>query len=241
MESAELSERMQQAIEAEADPRHVEMRRAAGTTREVIDRLVASTAPIDALERAAGHLEAALRELAAHPSGRMYEGFAETGLAGGAGTGGEAHVTEGHPKAFFDHSPVVGRANPLAPPLHLEVRDGMVRGHARFGSAYEGPPGSVHGGYVACAFDEVLGLAQALGGHPGMTGTLTIRYRRPTPLHVDLRFEAGLDRVEGRKLFCSGRVFAGDTLTAEAEGIFITVDFAKIAELMSSRDEGSSQ
>ena len=42
-----------------------------------------------------------------------------------------------------------------------------------------------HGGYVAAAFDEVLGLAQDLGGQSGMTGTLTIKYRRPTPLHAD--------------------------------------------------------
>src|SRR5947209_2294161 len=85
---------------------------------------------------------------------------------------------------------------------------------------------------LAAAFDEVLGMAQSLGGQPGMTGTLTIRYRRPTPLHTDLRFEATLDRTEGRKLFTSGRLHAGDTLCAEAEGLFIQVDFAKIAELM---------
>ena len=82
----------------------------------------------------------------------------------------------------------------------------------RFGAAYEGPPTCVHGGFVAAAFDEVLGLAQSLGGNPGMTGTLTVRYRKPTPLHTDLRFEATLDGQEGRKLFTSGRVYAGDTL-----------------------------
>ena len=37
-----------------------------------------------------------------------------------------------------------------------------------FGSAYEGPPGCVHGGFVAAAFDEVLGFVQSLGGQPGL-------------------------------------------------------------------------
>jgi acyl-coenzyme A thioesterase PaaI-like protein len=113
--------------------------------------------------------------------------------------------------------------------------DGMVVARATFGSAYEGPPGAVHGGMVAAAFDEVLGMAQSLGGQPGMTGTLSIRYRKPTPLHRDLRFEGTLDRVDGRKLFTSGRCYDGDTLTAEAEGLFIRVDFARIAEMMEQR------
>lgn len=201
------------------------MRRVAGTTRQVIDRLFASKAPVDALERAAGHLDAALAELDAHPRGRLYEGFAESANAGDT-------------EAFFDHSPIMGLANPLAPPLRLEVRDGVVHGSARFGAAYEGPPNSVHGGYIAAAFDELLGLAQSLGGAPGMTGTLTVRYRRPTPLHVPLRFEGTLDRSEGRKRFTTGRLFAGDELTAEAEGLFIAVDFSRIAQLMARRDEG---
>lgn len=68
-----------------------------------------------------------------------------------------------------------------------------------------------------------------------MTGTLSIRYRRPTPLHTDLRFEASLDRKEGRKLFTTGRLYAGDDLCAEAEGLFITVDFSKIAGMMEAR------
>src|SRR5581483_9517480 len=135
------------------------------------------------------------------------------------------------PHAFFDHSPIIGKANPIAPPLELEVADGIVRGRVTFGAAYEGPPGHVHGGHIAAAFDEVLGMAQSLGGQPGMTGTLTVRYRNPTPLYTELRFEGRLDRVEGRKIFTTGRLYNGETLTAEADGIFISVDFSKFAAL----------
>jgi acyl-coenzyme A thioesterase PaaI-like protein len=98
----------------------------------------------------------------------------------------------------------------------------------------------VHGGYVACAFDEVLGLTQSIGGTPGMTGTLTIRYRRPTPLHTDLRFEGHIERSEGRKRYTKGYLYAGDELTAEAEGLFIQVDMAKIAALMQQRKTAES-
>jgi acyl-coenzyme A thioesterase PaaI-like protein len=217
-----MASRVNAAHEREPDPRRREMRRVADAARALIERLVATRAPEDALARAADQLEAAVAELAAHPQGRTYEGFAESANAG-------------DPHAFFEHSPLMGLANPLAPPLRLTIVDGRVHGEARFGSAYEGPPGSVHGGYVAAAFDEVLGMAQSLGGNPGMTGTLTIRYRRPTPLHADLRFEATFDGTERRKIFTSGRLFAGDDLCAEAEGIFITVGVAKFKEMMESR------
>ena len=205
-------------------PARQEMRRLAAAGREVIERLVATTAPEEALKRAADLLEEASSLLAEWPQARLYEGYAEPANAG-------------DPHAFFDHSPLQGVSNPLAPPVRLEVVDGEVQGQVHFGSAYEGPPSSVHGGYVAAAFDEVLGLAQSLGGSPGMTGTLTIRYRKPTPLHTDLRFVSRLDRQEGRKIYCSGELYAGDLLCAEAEGIFISVDIGRMAELMARRRE----
>ena len=83
------------------------------------------------------------------------------------------------------------------------------------------------------AVEEVLA---SLGGNPGFTGTLTIRYRAPTPLHTELLFEAELVRVEGRKTFCEGRVFAGHTLCAEAEGVFIAVPRERIDALMERRE-----
>jgi acyl-coenzyme A thioesterase PaaI-like protein len=81
----------------------------------------------------------------------------------------------------------------------------------------------VHGAIVAGAFDQVLALVNVLVGHPAMTGTLTIKYRRPTPLHEELRFVARTDRVEGRKVFASATLHAGETLVAESEGVFILV------------------
>jgi acyl-coenzyme A thioesterase PaaI-like protein len=206
----------------EVTPQRAAARRLAGATRRVIESLVATTAPADELDRAANELEEIASSLEQHPQTHVFEGFAES-------------ANSGDPHAFFDHSPLLGKANPLAPPLELEVANGTVRGRARFGSAYEGPPGCVHGGFIAAAFDEVLGMTQSLGGAPGMTGTLTVRYRRPTPLHTDLRFEAQLDRVEGRKTFTVGRLYNGDELTAEAEGIFISVDFSKLAALAPDR------
>ena len=217
-EQFDFGARVRDAMTAEPSPRRAEMRRLGDAMRKVIERLVATTAPVEELTAAADALESIGRSLAKFPQGRPMEGFAES-------------ANSGDPHAFFDHSPIMGRSNPLAPPVQLEVREGKVYGRVVYGSAYEGPPGSVHGGYVAAAFDEVLGMTQSLSGNPGMTGTLTVRYRTPTPLHTDLRFEAQLDRVDGRKIFTSGQLYAGDRLCAEADGIFISVNFAKFVEM----------
>jgi acyl-coenzyme A thioesterase PaaI-like protein len=207
-------------------PRRAEMRRLADAGRLVIERMAATDAPHDAIERAAELLEAAAAELSGPGRQRTYEGFAESANAGGA------------PNAHFDHSPIMGMANPIAAPAQIESGgEDVIVMRMQFGSAYEGPPGAVHGGVVAGAFDELLGMTQSLSEQPGMTGTLTVRYRRPTPLHRELRFEGRLERVEGRKIFTSGRCFDGDVVTAEAEGLFIHVDFERIAAMAIARDD----
>jgi acyl-coenzyme A thioesterase PaaI-like protein len=201
-----------------------ERRRLARAMRGVIEHLVRSDAPEAELKRAADRLEEYAAHLDSHPRNPRYEGFAEAAPAGDVG-------------AFLDQSPVIGQANPLAPPLELRAaEDGMrVLGRVRFGSAYEGAPGCVHGGYVAAIFDEALGFAQSLSAHPGMTGTLTVRYRSPTPLHTELRMECWVDRTEGRKVFARGTLHASDVLAAESEGIFISIDPSRFQALLRER------
>jgi acyl-coenzyme A thioesterase PaaI-like protein len=210
------------AADFEATGAWAERRRLAKAMREVIDRLITSDAPEQELRVAADGLERYARRLSTHPRRSLPLGFAETANAGDVA-------------AFFDYSPMIGRSNPLAPPIVLRVEGKVVHGAVRFGSAYEGPPGHVHGGFVAAAFDEVLGFVQSTTGQPGMTGTLTIRYRKPTPLNTDLRFEATVQRVEGRKIFAEGRLYNGDLLTAEADGIFISVDLLKMQTLVAAQ------
>ena len=111
------------------------------------------------------------------------------------------------------------------------MRDPTGRASADFhlGAAYEGPPGLVHGGVAALVLDQMLGEAAGAGGKPGMTGTLTLRYRRGTPLG-DLRCEA-LDRPgRGHQDLRQGRRSATPTgVTVEAEGVFILPRWAREA------------
>ena len=45
--------------------------------------------------------------------------------------------------------------------------------------------------------------------------------------------------VEGRKILTVGRCFHGDTLTAEAEGLFISIDMASYELLHAAREAAS--
>ena len=52
---------------------------------------------------------------------------------------------------------------------------------------YEGPPGAVHGGIVAAYLDEVLaGAAVHRTGRMYVTGELSVRYVKPTPVERPL-------------------------------------------------------
>ena len=141
------------------------------------------------------------------------------------------------PQEFFPSSPITGLLNPIAPPVKVWAVDGAdggyreIRGEAYFDYPYEGPPTCVHGGVIAETFDEVLGAANMVADNAAMTGTLTIRYRKPTPLRTGLRIEARCLGRDGRKIRTWGGIFHGDVLTAEAEGIFIVVGPARLVAI----------
>jgi acyl-coenzyme A thioesterase PaaI-like protein len=192
--------------------------RLAAATRQIIDGVLTVHMPDDELERAADALE---------------------GLATRLTAAGAAHTTDPVlPRRHADYlprSPLVGAASPLAPPFEYDVRGGRLHARGVFGAAYEGPPGYVHGGWVALAFDEALGIANVAGGASGMTGRLTIRYRRPTPLHTELTLEAAIEHVDGRRITTRGRLLDRETVTAEAEGLFVAIGAERALEYFGDR------
>jgi acyl-coenzyme A thioesterase PaaI-like protein len=185
---------------AESDPR----RRLASALRPLITMAVGADLSDEAVLDAAQEVEAVTERLAAVAGPRRPRRHPDL---------------EGAVQEFFPTSPIIGMASPLAPPVRVEIVDGPeggpreLRAEALFDDRYEGPPTCVHGGVIAETFDELLGAANIVTGWPAMTGTLTVRYHKPTPLHTTLRIEA--------------------RTTAEAEGIFVEVApprFMAIAE-----------
>ena len=180
-----------------------EEQRLADELRRIINRLVAVRPTAEALRSAADTARDFADRLDALPA-RLGDGaISEAGLA---------------PHDHLRHSPLAGTSNPVAPPMWLEKTDGVTLGGVRFGAAYEGPPGHVHGGFVAAMFDELLGRSQPSAG---FTAWLTTTFRKPTPMFRDLTLRAWVESEDGRKRVIKGTCHLGDVLLTEAEGLFI--------------------
>jgi hypothetical protein len=203
--------------------------RLAAALRPISSVLVASELDDEVLIAAAVEVEALAARLAA---------------ASGPRRARVRPIAEVSAERVFPASPVIGPENPVAPPVRLEVVEGPdgspeVRGEAYFDYPYEGPPGCVHGGVIAETFDEILGVANLATGNPGMTGSLTVRYRKPTPLRTDLQLEARYLRRTGRKISTWAAIYHGNLLTAEAEGLFIEVGPAAMLAIAESGAAGA--
>jgi len=119
-------------------------------------------------------------------------------------------------------SPLIGKSHGASFPLKVWIENGEGRATVNCDWRFEGPPRCLHGGYVAALFDEFLGWVQMLSGGAGATKNLSVTYHKPTPLNVELTLRARLTSVEGRKVRAVGEMYAGDIMTASAEGLFIS-------------------
>ena len=117
-----------------------------------------------------------------------------------------------------------GRGNILTIPMSVcKTENGRIQGWARFARFHLGRNGAVHGGALGMLFDSVLGLTASVltGSRRQRTAYLKINYRHIVPIEKELLIDAGIDRIDGRKIFVSGRLSDGDTLLTEADALFV--------------------
>jgi hypothetical protein len=124
--------------------------------------------------------------------------------------GERAHDRAARP--YLDHSIHIGAYNPAFPEYTVdELTPERAAGTICFSPVYEGPPGCAHGGFVAVFFDVVTGHQSSQVGLAGKTKSLEIRYRRPTPLGVELHYTVER-RVEEREIVSEVALSDGPTL-----------------------------
>jgi len=190
----------------------------ADEVRRLVELVVTNTADAAVLADVTARLRSAADELADHVPDHPVPRFVEPPAEGPART---AMSTM---NSSMPYDPVVGRFNPLALPLTITFEPPMAVGAARFTTPYEGGPGWVHGAALAAAFDMVLTAANHIGGAAGPTVWLTIRFRRPTLVNEDARFEAEIVSNDGRRVTSRGRLIQDGMVCVEAEGEFAVID-----------------
>lgn len=126
-----------------------------------------------------------------------------------------------------------GRLNPQAPPMQWVVRPTEpppgseprpveVRAVCTFTAAHGGSPARVHGGMLAAALDEALGVAVNAAGVSGMTVALSVSLKGGTPFGVPVEIVARYTGHEGRKSYATGEVRVDGVTTAEASAICVS-------------------
>ncbi len=105
----------------------------------------------------------------------------------------------------------------------LDVSDGHLEAEVRFSRWHVGGGGTVHGGMVATALDELMGHAQLSAGWIARTAYLNVSFRAGTPFDRTLRASVRTVRAEGRKQVVAATLLDGELLLAEAEALFVRV------------------
>ena len=112
------------------------------------------------------------------------------------------------------------------PGEYQKTDDGRIGGTAEFRRFHLGRNGAVHGGCIAQLFDSLLGytafrLTRSLYQR---TAFLHVDYRKIVPIETKLQVDAGVDHVDGRKMFISGRLLDEDVVLAEANALFVKLN-----------------
>jgi hypothetical protein len=93
-------------------------------------------------------------------------------------------------RLYLDHAFDIGSFNPCFPEYRFDHLDAeSATGTVTFPVPYEGPPGLVHGGFLALFFDSVTQHQNCAVRLSGKTRSLTTTYRRPTPILTELTFD----------------------------------------------------
>lgn len=141
------------------------------------------------------------------------------------------------PGEYTDRVAVFGRCNPTSVPLDLRWEEGEAVCDVVLDDRLGGAPGIAHGGHIAACFDQLCGYCVIMEGRSGLTAELQVRYRRPVPLHVPLRFVGRLDADERRVLRLSGECRRGDVVLAECAAVFVPIDEARARALFGVDDQ----
>jgi hypothetical protein len=118
-------------------------------------------------------------------------------------------------RVYVDHSRDIGAFNPAFPEYDIEVAGHLASGSVVFPLAFEGPPGVVHGGVLATFFDCVIQHHNCDVGVAGKTTSLTVTYRRPTPLLERLEFTIERE-ADSHRITSNAQLSFGDDILCSA-------------------------
>jgi uncharacterized protein (TIGR00369 family) len=137
---------------------------------------------------------------------------------------------------------VCGESNPAGVHVRFyEQEDGSLL--ARFTGAdhHQGYPGRMHGGVITAIMDETMGRAIMIARGEaiwGVTAELTLRFRKPVPLGVELTASGRIVSEKSRAFEGAGELYLPDgTVAVEGSGKYVKLDITRIGEWDPEREQ----
>ncbi len=127
-----------------------------------------------------------------------------------------------------------GEAHPTGLHLSATTPDGeIVTAEFTVGEAHQGAPGLAHGGVLAAAMDEVIGMSIWLLQRPFVTARLETDFVLPVPVGTTLHLRSWCNGLAGRKAYleAEGRSGSpGGPVAVRAAALFVEVPMKHFAE-----------
>jgi acyl-coenzyme A thioesterase PaaI-like protein len=145
---------------------------------------------------------------------------AESAGAGFAGAGAGNRIPPHHDPACWGCGD-----NPTGLHLPLPPEEGLTEyeAYVAFDDRHQGGPGIVHGGLVAGALDEAVGLLATWYAFPCVTARIFVRYRHPIPINTEFLIRAWLADERGRRLHVNASITDGAEVFAECRAALLHV------------------
>ena len=196
----------------------IQKRRVASALRRLSETCLRSDVGAEELGQAADALEQIDTGLASKLGPTFFDALAN----------GRWEADQGH---YADRNPFLGMCNPVSPPLYLRDEGEVTHGTVEFDYRFEGAPGFVHGGVVSAVFDQLFGSVMIRSERPAMTGELTVRYLKPTPLKRDITVSGRIVGSEGRRVFCEGEMTLEGVILANGTCTMVRIDDERLLKI----------
>ena len=114
-----------------------------------------------------------------------------------------------------------------------EMEDKTVISIFDYKDIHQSYPGRAHGGMITCMLDEIIGRAIWIDEPNawGVTISLNIKFRKPTPLNQKLKAVGKIIKNSNRIFVGTGELYDMDgNLLAEAEATYMKLPASKITD-----------
>lgn len=114
-----------------------------------------------------------------------------------------------------------------------EMEDKTVISIFDYKDIHQSYPGRAHGGMITCMLDEIIGRAIWIDEPDvwGVTISLNIKFRKPTPLNQKLKAVGKIIKNNNRIFVGTGELYDMDgNLLAEAEATYMKLPASKITD-----------